>query len=113
VLELDHSPYRTPLILLGYWTGSGIADNWPDPADLIDLTWHEADRLDLALYLQHGLVARAYMGYSACRICGVTNGSLELTDGVFVWPEGLGHYVRDHAVRLPLSSKIMLPTWNR
>jgi hypothetical protein len=29
------------------------------------------------------------------------NASLELTDGTFLWPEGLTHYVRDHAVRLP------------
>ena len=41
------------------------------------------------------------MGYSLCRICGVTNGNLELTDGLFVWLEGLGHYVHEHAVRLP------------
>ena len=36
-----------------------------------------------------------------CRICGAQNGSLELTDGVFLWPEGLAHYVTAHAVRLP------------
>ena len=29
------------------------------------------------------------------------NGNLELTDGTFLWPEGLAHYVRDHDVRLP------------
>lgn len=31
----------------------------------------------------------------------MTNGRLELTDGTFIWPDGLAHYVRDHAVRLP------------
>lgn len=40
-------------------------------------------------------------GHSTCRICGVPNGSAELTNGVYVWPEGLGHYVREHSVRLP------------
>ena len=28
-------------------------------------------------------------------------GSLELSDGTFLWPEGLCHYVSEHAVRLP------------
>lgn len=42
------------------------------------------------------------MGYSRCRICNAQNGNLELTDDVFIWPEGLAHYVRDHAVRLPV-----------
>lgn len=37
-----------------------------------------------------------------CRVCGVRNGSAELTDGEnFVWPEGLAHYVESHDVRLP------------
>ena len=29
------------------------------------------------------------------------NGNLDLTDGVYLWPEGLAHYVREHDVRLP------------
>lgn len=41
------------------------------------------------------------MGYSPCRLCGDNDGALELSDGVFVWPEGLRHYVVDHGVRLP------------
>ena len=41
------------------------------------------------------------MGYSPCRICGVDNGAAEYTDGTYVWPEGLAHYIYDHAVRLP------------
>lgn len=28
-------------------------------------------------------------------------GHRDLTDGVYVWPEGLAHYVKAHAVRLP------------
>ena len=26
---------------------------------------------------------------------------VEYTDGTYVWPEGLAHYILDHAVRLP------------
>jgi hypothetical protein len=33
---------------------------------------------------------------------GDFNGAGEWTDGVYLWPEGLSHYVREHAVRLPV-----------
>jgi len=36
-----------------------------------------------------------------CRFCGREIGFRELTDGRWVWPEGLGHYVEAHDVRLP------------
>lgn len=97
----EHSPYRSPLTLIGYWTGSNGGDGWPDPTEFVDEGWDEDERTDLALYLERGLVARAYMGYSQCRICGANNGNEELSDGSFIWPEGLAHYVREHAVRLP------------
>ncbi len=41
------------------------------------------------------------MGPSMSRFCGEAVGSLELSDGVFIWPEGLAHYVEEHGVRLP------------
>lgn len=41
------------------------------------------------------------LGKSRCRLCGELVGSLELSDGVFVWPEGLVHYLDAHEVRLP------------
>jgi len=41
------------------------------------------------------------MGISPCRLCGIKNGSLEFTDGTYLWPEGLVHYIREHAVRMP------------
>jgi hypothetical protein len=31
----------------------------------------------------------------------VDMGSIERTDGIYVWPEGLTHYVKEHNVRLP------------
>ena len=67
----------------------------------VDPKWNEDEREMIVGYLKWGLVARAYCGPSMCRFCGIRNGSLELTDGVFVWPEGLAHYVAEHHVRLP------------
>ena len=89
------------LIRIGYWKGPG-ALNWPDAKDFVDSRWNPNERDDVASYLRHGMVAAAFMGFSKCRFCGKDNGSLELTDGVYIWPEGLAHYVIDHDVRLPL-----------
>lgn len=75
---------------------------YPNPAAWIDPSWDADDRDLCASWLRTGLVARAYMGYSLCRFCAKRdNGALEMTDGVYQWPEGLGHYVEEHAVRLP------------
>lgn len=52
-------------------------------------------------YLGRGFVVRACTGLSPCRMCGKGNGSLELSDGTYVGPEGLKHYVQDHHVRPP------------
>jgi hypothetical protein len=94
---------RSELILIGYWRGEG-AEGWPDPSDFVDPTWDEDERDVVADYLGRGFVARACMGYSPCRLCGSeTNGALELSDGVYVWPEGLAHYVVAHALRPPQS----------
>ena len=91
---------RSELILIGYWRGDGVK-GWPDPADFVDPGWDSDERDQLVDYLGRGFVVRACMGYSPCRVCGDDNGSLELSDGVYVWPEGLVHYLSEHAVRPP------------
>lgn len=64
--------------------------------------WSEDEREDVTDYLRHGQVTRASMGYSPCRMCDKRdNGCLELTDGTYVWPEGLAHCIAEHGVRLP------------
>lgn len=88
------------LVRIGYWLGDR-APGWPDPGRWVDPAWAEEEREELAGYLDRGMVARAYMGKSICRLCGELVGALELSDGTYVWPEGLSHYVRVHGVRLP------------
>jgi hypothetical protein len=88
------------LILIGYWR-SETHPEWPDPADLVDPQWDAQERHMVTMYLASGTIARTYMGFSPCRLCGRQNGSLEYTDGEFIWPEGLAHYLDGHAVRLP------------
>jgi len=86
--------------LIGYWR-EGCDDRWPDPRDFVDETWDERERGLVAAYLEEGFRPWAAVGYSLCRFCGMVNGCAEVTDGVFLWPEGLAHYVREHSVRLP------------
>lgn len=88
------------LIRLGYWLGAN-EPGWPDVRPFVDETWDSQTRTEVVLHLRQGAVARRYLGYSACRICGELVGSLELSDGTYIWPEGLAHYVGLHGVRLP------------
>lgn len=86
---------------IGLWVSEQQPD-LPDPQALVDSSWNPDEREDVASYLSQGTVARGYMGFSTCRICGFSrNGNLEFTDGVFLWPQGLAHYVSEHSVRLP------------
>jgi hypothetical protein len=96
---------------VGYWAEAeeglaaaalkllGIA--YPRAQDCVDPSWAQAEREAVIQHLERGRRCEAYMGYSSCRICGQDNGCLELTDGVYVWPDGFVHYVRDHAVKPP------------
>lgn len=93
--------FTEPLILIGYWADGSGNGRWPEVREFVDEDWAEEDRIEVGLYLSHGLVARAWMGYSPCRFCGANNGDLDFTDGVYLWPQGLAHYVREHNVRLP------------
>lgn len=89
------------LILIGY-RRSEFQPDWPDPAQFVDPALGRDERDTVSGYLAKGSVVVTYMGYSTCRLCGKRdNGDSELTDGVYVWPEGLAHYVTEHGVRLP------------
>ncbi|WP_232216185.1 hypothetical protein [Promicromonospora sukumoe] len=92
---------RPALIRLGYWNGPHTSSGWPEPRDFVDPDWDEDERDEVHFYLSTGTVRVAFMGLSECRLCGERVGSLEYTDGVYVWPEGLAHYVEEHSVRLP------------
>ena len=92
----------TTLKLIGYWR-SKAEPGWPDPVDFVDDTFDGKERWLVAMYLSTGVMLRGFRGHSACRICGQRNGSREFTDGFFLWPEGLAHYLRAHSVRLPVA----------
>ncbi|MFD5087508.1 hypothetical protein ACFWOG_33370 [Kitasatospora sp. NPDC058406] len=83
---------------LGFWY-SPESPGLPHPSALIDPDWSESERSMIFDCLEGGQLARRFMGVSSCRICGIPNGSAELTDGEFIWPAGLGHYMLEHSVR--------------
>lgn len=109
------APRRT-LKLIGYWaplprwsqTPSPYAEEeppWPDIRRAVRAGWRSAEREQLVAYLRSGHRCSGALGFSACRFeCRVTYsilGSGEMTDGEWVWPEGLPHYVERHGVMLP------------
>jgi hypothetical protein len=125
-LAVDWSP---TLRLIGYWSDDRKAAKraygpWPGkqikgrtglaldkstdeddpfihPRRVVDPSWEKADRPRIVYYLSTAREVAHGGGVSYCRFgCG-TNGSSEQSDGVWLWPEGLAHYVDCHDVRLP------------
>ena len=94
------NPSKRKLILVGYWLGPS-APGWPDVRDFVDPSWDNAERRAVLDWLRAGESFLHMWGYSRCRFCDILNGTRELTDGVYVWPEGLAHYIFAHEVRLP------------
>lgn len=105
-----------PLREVGFWAvtrSSAVHDRRPHPSAHIDDEWAQSLACEqLASYLRSGYIESYEMGYSNCRFgddteCSCPSGPWEemgcvaLTDGEFVWPEGLVHYVERHAVRPP------------
>jgi hypothetical protein len=100
------------LLRVGYWRPLRVhckddADDCglPDPRELVEATLDSEIRSRVASYLKCGRIHGYGFGYSYCRFqCGTPDrmmGSTDLTDGAWVWPEGLWHYVEVHSVRLP------------
>ena len=83
---------------IGYWRQK---EN-----EISDLPWpiENSGRLPddtkqkIIAYLRAGKEYAAWMGWSNCRICGRSNGSVCINNGGFVYPEGYVHYIQDHNV---------------
>jgi len=92
------------LIGIGFWITDVGDEKRPAPQELVGGMPAE-QRERLANYLATGTTHVSYLGYAWCRFgCGIEPkriGFRDLTDGIWVWPEGLAHYVREHGVVLP------------
>jgi hypothetical protein len=87
------------LIRIGFWR-SKYEPLLPDPKQQVDAAWDEAERTLVVEYLSTQPIETRFMGYSPCRFCGKDNGCAERSDGIYLWPDGLGHYLTEHGVRL-------------
>jgi len=89
---------------LGYWFNERAPNAYPRPQRLVG-AWPARQRAQVLAHLRAGSMFERYRACSHCRFaCGIRPSELgrrDLTDGVWVWPEGLAHYVEAHSVRLP------------
>jgi hypothetical protein len=91
---------------VGFWR-SDTQPSLPDPRGLVDETWDGNERERVIAYLECSFyIPVAQGGPSWCRFgCAprpADIGTQDLTDGTWVFPEGLVHYVRSHGVKPPV-----------
>ena len=95
------------LKLIGYWAGNKEShmDPYPHPSYLQDPKfWEEKGEYIKSIivdYLDGCVEVNCYRGLSPCRLCNENLGNCERTDGVYLWPEKLSHYITEHNVILP------------
>lgn len=94
---------------IGYWSDPLLGrERWVSPATpqtiLATLRRTSPDPLVVS-YLRDAHVLERSRGWSWCRLrCGAPDGQMEntdVTDGIWVWPAGLTHYVVVHGLQLP------------
>lgn len=90
----------TKLIAVGYWNDKPFEERFIYPQEVVSEK-KLPDMLKLADYVAKGNSAIAWKGYSACRICDKILGTRCLTDGAYIWPEKLEHYIVEHDIFLP------------
>jgi len=92
------------LIAVGYWRDDHD-ESLPTPQSLVGAPYLPSVRDGICRYLDSGVRFMGWLGYSSCRFsCGIPDSQMgvrDLSDGRWVWPEGLSHYVRAHHVLLP------------
>ena len=90
------------LDVLGFWFSPDAPSELPLPQRLVG-GLGPGERAAVLAYLRAGTVLVTFPEPSFCRFaCGeAAMGTRDLTDGRWVWPEGLAHYVERHDVRLP------------
>lgn len=96
-------PKNPTLIAIGLWH-STLEPTLPDPAWFVDEHWDEQEKQAVLQHLQNSYaLPYPYAGKSWCRFaCGEREmGNEDMTDGTYLWPSGLPHYILHHNVKLP------------
>jgi len=101
---LEDPVARIVLRGIGFWKVDDRSQ-LPDPTTFPRRDWNADERAGILRYLRSGHMLGSYLGYSWCRFrCGIPSekmGSSDVTDNVWIWPEGLPHYIEQHDVDLP------------
>ena len=90
---------------IGYWWSQEQSE-LPHPRDFIDNGWDEKEKQKILKYISKCYYPPcASAGFSWCRMgCEPIPqdlGTQDLTDGTFIFPEGLAHYIAHHNVKPP------------
>ena len=92
------------LIAIGFWESTDDP-GFVHPRKLVGSYDDAGEKAMLVAYLESGKRFSGQLGFSYCRFCCgepvAKMGNLELSDGRWVWPQGLAHYVDKHDVVLP------------
>jgi len=88
---------------VGYW--SHDYDDEITPSFLVG-DFHEVQKRNIVKYLRSGIRGIEFQGYARCRFeCNASYskemGNTDFSDGLWIWPEGLAHYVEAHNLLLP------------
>jgi hypothetical protein len=95
------SSSKPTIRIIGYWHFK-FGDGYSHPQALVDPAWESGRRAAIVRYLRAGFVLGREFGSSYCRFgCPEFNGSADLCDDAWLWPDGLAHYVEHHLIRLP------------
>ena len=85
-------------------TQESASSSWPYWKHLVDPTWNPNDKDQIVKYLETASTA-AVSGYEDmdCPVCknAKWNPSHYRSDGVWLWPSDLAHFVDEHQMRIP------------
>ena len=87
----------------GFWRWEGHDyEELPIIEDAISLSWNPVDKDKIISYLSRSPIVISSMTTSNCLLCTEEVPSLCYhSDGLWLWPDSLAHYVRCHNVALP------------
>ena len=88
----------------GFWRAAGDEDrNLPLLSEWVDTTWNPPDKTELARYVAKAPIILASGTTKApCPMCSTMLSTSDYqSDGDWLWPVDLSHYVSEHGVRIP------------
>ena len=98
-MSAQESLQQWPHQWFGFWGSQSEAMAFTDQS------WQPRDKLQIVQYLKRSpVVVSASAGFAGCLFCDAefTKGTFQ-SDGVWLWPDDLAHYVECHSLALPNS----------